>query len=143
MKRKRNLEQLGVDFRRVQNRVNEILGCMRRYNLNILYIDDYIKKLYAKEITDDKVKKDVGILLYNYIKNKVNELNDDNTRNIITKECIDILAENTILLEFSEDEERKKKLGELYPFVQNRVNEKLGKDERFDTSKKPNYLFLD
>ena len=143
MKRKRNLEQLGVDFRRVQNRVNEILGCMRRYNLNILYIDDYIKKLYAKEITDDKVKKDVGILLYNYIKNKVNELNDDNTRNIITKECIDILAENTILLEFSVDEERKKKLGELYPFVQNRVNEKLGKDERFDTSKKPNYLFLD
>ena len=143
MKRKRNLEQLGVDFRRVQNRVNEILGCMKRYNLNILYIDDYIKKLYAKEITDDKVKKDVGILLYNYIKNKVNELNDDNTRNIITKECIDILAENTILLEFSEDEERKKKLGELYPFVQNRVNEKLGKNERFDTSKKPNYLFLD
>ena len=62
---------------------------------------------------------------------------------IITKECIDILVENTILLEFSEDEERKKKLGELYPFVQNRVNEKLGKDERFDTSKKPNYLFLD
>ena len=143
MNRKRNLEQLGVDFRRVQNRVNEIIGSKRRYNLNRLYIEDYIKKLYAKEITDDKVKKDVGILLYNFIKNKVNELNDDNTSNIITKECIDILAENTILLEFSVDEERKKKLGELYPFVQNVVNEKLGKDERFDTSKKPNYLFLD
>ena len=143
MIRKRNLEQLGVDFRRVQNRVNEILDSKRRYNLNILYIEDYIKKLYAKEITDDKVKKDVGILLYNFIKNKVNELNGDNIRNIITKECIDILAENTILLEFSVDEERKKKLGELYPFVQNVVNEKLGKDERFGTSKKPNYLFLD
>ena len=143
MERRRNLEKLGVDYRRVQNKVNEISGKDTRYDLNILYINDYIKKLYSKEITDDKVKKDVGILLYNYIKNKVNELNDDNTRNIITKECIDILAENTILLEFSVDEERKKKLGELYPFVQNVVNEKLGKDERFDTTKKPNYLFLD
>ena len=142
MERKNKLEKLGIDFRRVQNKVNEITGNKKRYNLNLLYIDEYIKKLHTKEITDDKVEKDVGNQLYNFIKNKVNEMNNNNFRNIITKECIDILAEKVIMLEFSENEERKEKLGELYPFVQNKVNEKLGSNKRHDTSIKPWYLKL-
>lgn len=143
MERRRNLEKLGVDYRRVQNKVNEISGKDTRYDLNILYIDDYIKKLYSKEITDEKVQKDVGDLLYNFIKNKVNEMLGINSRNIINKECIDILTDKTIMLEFSENEERKKKLGELYPFVQNKVNEKLGSNIRHDVSHKPSYLIMD
>ena len=143
MERRRNLEKLGVDYRRVQNKVNEISGKDTRYDLNILYIDDYIKKLYSKEITDEKVQKDVGDLLYNFIKNKVNEMLCIDSRNIINKECIDILTDKTIMLEFSENEERKKKLGELYPFVQNKVNEKLGSNIRHDVSHKPSYLIMD
>ena len=143
MKRKEKLEKIGVDFRKVQNKVNKIKGIDKKYDLNLLYIDEYIKKLYTNEITDDKVKKDVGEQLYNFIKNKVNEMNKDNSRNIINKEGIEQLAEKTIMLEFSEDEERKEKLGELYPFVQNRVNELLGSNVRHDTSKKPSYLNLD
>ena len=143
MKRKEKLEKIGVDFRKVQNEVNKIKGSHKKYDLNLLYIDEYIKKLFTNEITDDKIKKDVGEQLYNFIKNKVNEMNKDNSRNIINKEGIDKLAEKTIMLEFSEDEERKEKLGELYPFVQNRVNELLGSNVRHDTSKKPSYLNLD
>ena len=142
MERKKNLEKMRADYRKVQNEVNKIKGSDKKYDLN-LYIDEYIKKLYIKEITDDKVKKDVGEQLYNFIKNKVNEMNKDNSRNIINKEGIEQLAEKTIMLEFSEDEERKEKLGELYPFVQNRVNELLGSNVRHDTSKKPWYLNLD
>ena len=143
MKRKEKLEKIGVDFRKVQNEVNKIKGIDKKYDLNLLYIDEYIKKLYTNKITDDKVEKDVGEQLYNFIKNKVNEMNGVPARNIINKEGIDQLAEKTIMLEFSEDEQRKEKLGELYPFVQNRVNELLGSNVRHDTSKKPCYLNLD
>ena len=100
MKRKEKLEKIGVDFRKVQNEVNKIKGIDKKYDLNLLYIDEYIKKLFTNEITDDKVKKDVGEQLYNFIKNKVNEMNKDNSRNIINKEGIDKLAEKTIMLEF-------------------------------------------
>ena len=143
MERKEKLEKIGADFREVQNEVNKIKGSGKKYDLKLLYIDEYIKKLYSKEITDKKVKEEVGEQLYNFIKNKVNEMNNNNSRNIITKEGIDQLAEKTIMLEFSENEQRKEKLGELYPFVQNRVNELLGSNVRHDTSKKPSYLYLD
>ena len=138
-------QKLGEHFKRVQNKVNRIKNkpLEEDYDLNILSIDEYINKLYTGQITDEEVKRDVGKLLYNFIRNKVNETDKKNKNRFeINKECIDLLARNTIKLEFSEGEERKEKLGELYPFVQNRVNEILGCETRHDTSNKPWYLNL-
>ena len=136
-------EKLGKDFKRVQNKVNEIKGEPRRYDLNLLSIEEYTNKLYTNEMNDDEVKNQIGEPLYHFIRNKVNEYNGNNERFKIDKQCIDKLAESTIMLEFSENDERKKKLGELYPFVQNKVNEKLGCPTRHDESKKPWYLSLE
>ena len=136
-------EKLGKDFKRVQNKVNEIKGNPRRYDLNRLDIEEYKNKLYTNEITDDDVKNAVGEPLYKFIRNKVNEMNGNNNRFELNKECIDALAEETIMLEFSDNEERREKLGELFPFVQNRVNEILGCDTRHETLHKPWYLNLD
>ena len=144
MKRKEELNKFGKNvFKRVQNKVNEITGNPRRYNLELLSIDEYIQKLAKDEITDEALRKEVGDFLYNFIRNKVNESQENNNRFEINKECIDLLAEYTIMLEFSENEERKRLLGELFPFVQNKVNEKLGCKKRHDISNKPFYLNLE
>ena len=137
-------KKLGENFKRVQNKVNRIKNkpFSEDYDIKKLSIDEYINKLFTRQITDGEVKRDVGELLYNFIRNKVNEYEKNENRFEINKECIDLLARNTIKLEFSEGEERKEKLGELYPFVQNRVNEILGCETRHDTSNKPWYLNL-
>ena len=137
-------KKLGENFKRVQNKVNRIKNkpFSEDYDIKKLSIDEYINKLFTRQITDGEVKRDVGELLYNFIRNKVNEYEKNENRYEINEECIDLLARNTIKLEFSEGEERKEKLGELYPFVQNRVNEILGCETRHDTSNKPWYLNL-
>lgn len=139
-------EKLGKEFKRIQNKVNRIKNkpLSEDYDLNKLDISEYIKKLYHGEMTDDEIKKALGIPMFNFIKNIVNETNNINERLEITQECIDILADYTIKLEFDEKEERKKKLGELYPYVQNKVNEILGSNVRHKIPEpKPFYVKID
>ena len=136
-------EKLGKEFKRVQNKVNRIKNrpLSEDYDLNKLDISEYIKKLEHGEMTDDEIKKALGIPMFNFIRNKVNERNNIDKRLQITQECIDILADYTIKFEFDENEEREKNLGDLYPYVQNKVNEILGITFRHRIPQpKPHYI---
>ncbi len=128
------------DYKRIQNKINEINGSEIRYNENLLSIDSYINKSYTKQISDEELENEVGVHLFAFIKNKVNEMNGDTFRYTITEECIDLLANLTIIFEFGINKEREEKLGELFPFVQNKVNEKLNCKTRLDILTKPIYL---
>ena len=135
-------ELFGTDFIRIGNKINEIKNINIKCNENLLHIDEYINKLYTKEISNEELYKEVGETLYNFIRNKVNEKTGSDERLIITKECIEILADLTIILEFGIHQEREEKLGELYHLVQNRVNEKLNCSTRFDVRDIPKYVKL-
>ena len=161
---------LGELFYIVQNKVNESLGCNKKYQLdersmeilaertkkgefyeeeeipkkelgiNQLTIEQLAKKVIKGEFENGIERKNKLGEIYPVVQNKVNEMLGYEFRHDINGKCIEILAKRVIKGEFGNGKVRKEKLGELYPFVQNKVNEILGYNTIYEEKPIPSYI---
>ena len=118
--RKKRLTEAGYDYKAVQNRVNELLGCGTKT------VDELAREVLDKKWGDgaDR-KKRLTEAGYDYkaVQNRVNELLG------YGKKSIDQLAREVIAGEWGDGEDRKRELtkhGYDYHAVQKRVNELMG-----------------
>ena len=141
--RRKKIEALGYSFEAVQNKVNELLGVSKRYDVNEKEITETTKDTTAvvNEQADaiNKTSKEVtgfaGISkVLQDSQNKEKEAVEGTTKEY---EELEQIAKDVIGGKYGSGEERKKKIEELglsYSVVQNKVNELLGATKRYEVT---------